>query len=209
MRRNEGLNYSSQTNNRRKALPLFKIEDKKKKKPFWIFKNSGISWTFNRGETFEALKLKGLKRKRIKYFKNPCNPLVYGPTQAWTGFGVGVDSDLYQVHAVGKDSHEHDTQLATEEGVLYRLRQGHSTTLEKAVSRIEPYREAVVSIFCAGFSYTGIWEVNFIKYQRLLMKKNTDIMSENLTYCSSILFLPSGHDHEAMSGNGNRKGREM
>lgn len=60
------------------------------------------------------------------------------------------------MHAVGKDSHEHDTQLATEEGVLYRLRQGHSTTLEKAVSRIEPYRKAVVSIFCAGFSYTGI-----------------------------------------------------
>lgn len=38
----------------------------------------------------------------------------------------------------------------------------------------EPYREAVVGIFCACFSDTGIWEVDFIKYQGLLVDKNTN-----------------------------------
>lgn len=34
----------------------------------------------------------------------------------------------------------------------------------KNIINIVPYREAVVDIFCAWFSYAGIWQVNFIKY---------------------------------------------
>ena len=84
-------------------------------------------------------------------------------------------------------------QLATEEGIQYKLCKGFSITFEEGVSRIEAYREAVVSVFRACFSYTGICEVNFIKYQRLLMKKNTNILFENLTQCSSVIFFFFNH----------------
>ena len=51
---------------------------KVKNQTFWIFKNSGISWTLKGGENFKALKLEGLKRKLYKYFT-----LVYWPKQSW------------------------------------------------------------------------------------------------------------------------------
>lgn len=72
------------------------------------------------------------------------------------GLGYQNLQGTNQGYCVGKNSSTHGTQLAIEEGIQYKLWKGFSITFEEGVSRIEPYREAVVSIFCACFSYTGI-----------------------------------------------------
>ena len=108
--------------------------------------------------------------------------MVYWPKQSWVVLGVRIYNVLIRSIVLVRTPNTQDTQLATEEGIQYKLWKGFSITFKEGVSRIEPYREAVVSIFCACFSYTGIWEVNFIKYQRLLMKKNRNILCENLTH---------------------------
>lgn len=50
------------------------------------------------------------------------------------------------------------------------------------------YREAVVDVLGAGLSYAGIWQVHFIKNQRLMGKKQTMYIQTVAFYFLQVIF---------------------